>query len=111
MGGQAGLPGDSRLERALTAKINALDSSYQGGGGIFFVTHSGRVRLSELKQALRTGREQDPLESSGTDDPVNEICRSLSLKFPSTLHSRSCYGHELEVFPLADFEGRRNATK
>jgi len=62
MGSQDGIAGASRLERGLTlARVNALDGLYQNAPFCFQLTHAGRVRLSELKQALRSGREREPM--------------------------------------------------
>jgi hypothetical protein len=38
-----------------------MDQLYQDAGGTFRLTHLGRVRASELKQALRSGREREAL--------------------------------------------------
>ena len=62
MVGLSGMSGESLLERAITrARVRALDGIYRNEGGMFRLTHFGRVRLSELRQALRAGRERDPL--------------------------------------------------
>jgi diguanylate cyclase (GGDEF)-like protein len=58
----SGIPGESMLERARTiARIRAIFDLYEmrPPSGLR-LTHAGRVRLSELKQALRSGREREP---------------------------------------------------
>jgi diguanylate cyclase (GGDEF)-like protein len=58
----SGIAGESLLERyTVTTRIQALDQIYQSAGGLFWLTHLGRVRRSELKQVLRSGREREPL--------------------------------------------------
>jgi len=61
LGGAGGLAGETTLERQLhAARIDSL-SKLLGGKEIHLaLTHRGRVRLSELKQALRAGREREP---------------------------------------------------
>jgi len=57
-----GAPGDTPLVRETAhAKVRALCSLYESRppDGLR-LTHWGRVRLSELKQALRSGREREP---------------------------------------------------
>jgi diguanylate cyclase (GGDEF)-like protein len=57
-----GMPGDTPLVRAIAlAKVRAVYDLYERRppAGLR-LTHAGRVRLSELKQALRTGREREP---------------------------------------------------
>jgi diguanylate cyclase (GGDEF)-like protein len=62
MRSESGIPGESRLERAnVVARVGALDDLYLGGTVRLRITHRGRVRMSELKQALRAGREREPL--------------------------------------------------
>jgi diguanylate cyclase (GGDEF)-like protein len=57
----SGIAGESQLERAMVIeRVQALDRIYQRTSGTLFMTHRGRVRLSELKQALRSGREREP---------------------------------------------------
>jgi diguanylate cyclase (GGDEF)-like protein len=59
---ELGAPGDTPLTRAVAlAKIKAICDLHENKppGGLR-LTHFGRVRLSELKQALRTGREREP---------------------------------------------------
>jgi diguanylate cyclase (GGDEF)-like protein len=57
----SGIAGESLLERAVvSARVRALDQLYLGAGGAFRLSHPGRVRLSELKQVLRSGREREP---------------------------------------------------
>src|SRR6266478_3392662 len=54
----SGIPGESPLERArVSARVRAVWDLYQmcPPAGLR-LTHSGRVRVSELKQALRAGR-------------------------------------------------------
>jgi len=58
LGSSSGIPEHSRLEWArVSAKITAVHDRYQlrPPAGLR-LTHAGRVRISELKQALRTGR-------------------------------------------------------
>jgi len=56
-----GLPGESELERAINATRLRLLSLHLGEQPISVeLTHKGRVRLSELKEALRSGREREP---------------------------------------------------
>jgi hypothetical protein len=58
----SGLPGESRLERTMIyAKVRAVYDLFEmrPPKGLR-LTHPGRVRLSELKQALRAGREREP---------------------------------------------------
>lgn len=57
-----GLPGETMLERAthnakLRAVYDLLESRPPAG---LRLTHRGRVRLAEMKQALRSGREREP---------------------------------------------------
>jgi diguanylate cyclase (GGDEF)-like protein len=56
-----GGPGDTGLERQLhTAHIISLSKVLSGREVSLQLAHRGRVRLSELKQALRSGREREP---------------------------------------------------
>jgi diguanylate cyclase (GGDEF)-like protein len=56
-----GMPGDSLLERSVNlARLKAAEKLLQCVPVEQRLTHWGRVRLSELKQALRTGREREP---------------------------------------------------
>lgn len=50
------------LERELhRSKIDAINSILRGSHGVRLrVTHLGRIRISELRQALRSGRTRDP---------------------------------------------------
>jgi len=59
----SGIAGESNLERALVrSRIDAVDRLYRGeDSDRLRLTHRGRVRLSELKQILRSGREREPL--------------------------------------------------
>ncbi len=58
----AGIPGETRLERAAVLwRVSALEQVHEGASVTFRLTHLGRVRSSELKQELRTGREREPL--------------------------------------------------
>jgi hypothetical protein len=57
-----GLPGDTPLVRAMaSARVRAACDLYEmrPPAGLR-LTHLGRVRVSELKQALRAGREREP---------------------------------------------------
>jgi diguanylate cyclase (GGDEF)-like protein len=57
-----GMPGDTPLVRAMAlARVRALYDLYElrPPAGLR-LTHSGRVRVSELKQVLRAGREREP---------------------------------------------------
>jgi len=55
------LPGESDLERTFNAARIRLLSRALGEQQVNLkLTHRGRVRLSELKQALRAGREREP---------------------------------------------------
>ena len=57
-----GIPGDTPLVREMAlARVRAAYELYEmrRPAGLR-LTHSGRVRLSELKQALRAGREREP---------------------------------------------------
>jgi len=57
-----GMPGDTALVRAIAlARIRAMYDLYEvrPPEGLR-LTHLGRVRISELKQALRAGREREP---------------------------------------------------
>src|SRR6266849_6221460 len=57
----AGIRGGSWLERAMTiARIQGVLSIYENRSMVLHLTHPGRVRLSELKQALRAAREREP---------------------------------------------------
>lgn len=55
-------PGDTLLLREMTiARNKAADDLYERRPPVGLrLTHSGRIRLSELKQALRAGREREP---------------------------------------------------
>ncbi len=58
----SGIVGESPLERAIvSARIRAIFDLYEmrPPAGLR-LTHRGRVRLSELKQALRAGRDREP---------------------------------------------------
>jgi len=56
-----GLPGESQLERQLHAThIEILHRVLEGSTTKLRLSHRGRLRLSELKQALRAGREREP---------------------------------------------------
>jgi hypothetical protein len=56
-----GLPGESELERMVNATRLRLLSRHLGEQPVRLeLTHKGRVRLSELKQGLRSGREREP---------------------------------------------------
>jgi hypothetical protein len=58
---QTGIRGESLLERYdVIARTTALERLHRGENNSFRITHHGRVRLSELKQALRSGREREP---------------------------------------------------
>ena len=60
MASGAGITGESLLERyAVRARVSAMDQLYQDAGGTFRLMDLGRVRASELKQALRSGRERE----------------------------------------------------
>jgi diguanylate cyclase (GGDEF)-like protein len=62
LGASSGLPYGSPLERAINSvKARTVYDLYEmrAPSGLR-LTHEGRVRLSELKQALRTGREREP---------------------------------------------------
>lgn len=55
-----GIEGSSLLERSFVmAKIAVQNRVFRGERVDLRITHRGRVRLSELKQALRSGRERD----------------------------------------------------
>jgi diguanylate cyclase (GGDEF)-like protein len=55
------LPGESELERTLHGtRINLLSRVLGQKDVRLELTHLGRVRLSELSQALRSGREREP---------------------------------------------------
>jgi diguanylate cyclase (GGDEF)-like protein len=57
-----GMPGDTPLMRAIAlARVRAVNDLYEmrPPAGLR-LTHLGRVRVSELKQALRAGREREP---------------------------------------------------
>jgi diguanylate cyclase (GGDEF)-like protein len=57
----AGIAGETRLEREVVkAKVEAMNAVYNQERRAVRITHEGRVRLSELKQALRGGREREP---------------------------------------------------
>ena len=57
----SGLPGESLLERILHQTWTTLLSRVLGHQTVqLAITHKGRIRLSELKQALRSGREREP---------------------------------------------------
>jgi diguanylate cyclase (GGDEF)-like protein len=61
MHGAGGLAGETPLERELHAvHIDCLSKVLAGQEIQLALTHRGRVRLSELKQALRAGREREP---------------------------------------------------
>ena len=56
-----GLPGESFIERMLQGKyVETLCRVLEGSSVTLRLTHRGRVRLSELKQAVRSGREREP---------------------------------------------------
>jgi hypothetical protein len=56
-----GLPGETLLERRLHAeRVEAMRKVLAGEVVHFTLTHRGRVRLSELKQAVRGNREREP---------------------------------------------------
>ncbi|MAG94063.1 MAG: hypothetical protein CMJ48_09970 [Planctomycetaceae bacterium] len=56
-----GLPDESLIERRLNRARTALLSRVTGQHAVELkLTHFGRIRLSELKQALRSGREREP---------------------------------------------------
>jgi len=57
-----GMPGDTPLVRAMAlARVRAIYDLYEMRSPTGLrLTHLGRVRLSELKQALRAGREREP---------------------------------------------------
>lgn len=60
--GSSGIPGESPLERArVCARVRAVNDLHEmrPPEGLR-LTHLGRVRVSELKQALRAGREREP---------------------------------------------------
>ena len=57
----SGIAGETGLERAMViAKVQALGRLFESGTSTLFMTHRGRVRLSELKQALRSRSEHEP---------------------------------------------------
>jgi hypothetical protein len=59
--GFLGLPHESPIERKLNdARLRSLSRVLAGEEVHLELTHSGRVRLSELKQALRSGRSREP---------------------------------------------------
>ncbi len=61
LGPLGGLPGESELERKLHAVfLQTIHSVFEGRTMKLWLSHRGRVRLSELKQALRAGREREP---------------------------------------------------
>ena|SRR6516162_2417753 len=71
------VPGESLLERAMScAKARALADLYemQVPEGLR-LTYLGRVRHSELKQALRTGREPITWASFGTHGTGIRTCK------------------------------------
>src|ERR1700694_86700 len=56
-----GGPGDTALERKVHAdRMDCLSKLLAGQQIHLRLSHKGRVRLSELKQALRAGREREP---------------------------------------------------
>lgn len=56
-----GFPGESPLERHLhECWVKSLSDVLTGQSAHLELTHKGRVRLSELKQAMRTGRIREP---------------------------------------------------
>jgi diguanylate cyclase (GGDEF)-like protein len=58
-----GLPGESPLERTLHARwLETLARVLQGEEVSVRLTHRGRVRLSELKQSLRSGKARDSFD-------------------------------------------------
>jgi diguanylate cyclase (GGDEF)-like protein len=59
-----GMPGDTPLIRAMAlSRVKTLCDLYEKRSPIeLWVTHLGRVRVSELKQSLRAGREREPFE-------------------------------------------------
>jgi diguanylate cyclase (GGDEF)-like protein len=57
----AGIAGETVLERSMViSRVTTLKALYEMQPVLLRVTHKGRVRLSELKQVLRTGREREP---------------------------------------------------
>jgi diguanylate cyclase (GGDEF)-like protein len=62
LAGASGIAGESQLERTkIIAKVRAVSDLYEmRPPAELRLTHLGRVRLSELKQALRSGREREP---------------------------------------------------
>jgi diguanylate cyclase (GGDEF)-like protein len=61
LGDDSVVPGQSKLEksRAISRNLATLNI-YEHKSMELHLTHSGRIRLSELKQALRSGREREP---------------------------------------------------
>lgn len=59
----SGLPGESELERHLhECWVKSVSDVLEGRSTVRLeLTHKGRVRLSELRQALTTGRIREPL--------------------------------------------------
>lgn len=59
--GSRGMLGDSLLERSMNlARLKATECLYRSEPVLVQLTHPGRVRLSELKEALRSGRQREP---------------------------------------------------
>lgn len=59
--GFTGLPSESPMERKLNdARLRSLSRVLAGEEVRLELTHNGRVRLSELKQALRSGKTREP---------------------------------------------------
>ena len=59
--GTGGLPGETPLERKMHSdRIDLLSRLLAGQEIHLKLTHRGRVRLSELRQVLRSGREREP---------------------------------------------------
>lgn len=55
-----GLPGESNIERRLNQeRVTALSKVLGGRDVTLYITHSGRVRMAELGQMLRSGRIRD----------------------------------------------------
>ena len=56
-----GLPGESDLERKLNREhVDTLSKILGGLEVSLYITHSGRVRIAELSQTLRSGKLRDP---------------------------------------------------
>jgi diguanylate cyclase (GGDEF)-like protein len=57
----SGIPGESGMERELHMnRLVSLHAALSGREVTLRLTHRGRVRLSELKQALRSGKAREP---------------------------------------------------